>query len=241
MIDNTFREELKLAQMAAEEGDYVSACTLVSEKGLTGGKDVKDSVQRALARLGEVAGTKGVGEDYETVMLVGRDGTVFAASNPSYPNASMSDRDYFKSAIAGTSNTGDAVVSKVTNKPIVPVAIPVKSSSGKVEGALVFALSIQFVQDLVSAEKIGTTGYAFVVDATGLVIAHPNTANVMKLKGLEIQGMSDFIKKMIAQKTGVDPYVFNGVAKTAGYAPIATTKWSAGLTLPGCGISGHRE
>jgi len=42
----------------------------------------------------------------------------------------------------------------------------------------------------------------------------------------------DVAKAMMAGQSGVENYVFQGVPKTAGYAPILTTGWSVGLTLP---------
>ena len=60
-------------------------------------------------------------------MCVGTDGVAFAASDPSYVGVNFADRAYFKAALAGTANAGAAVISKVTNKPVVPVAAPIRS------------------------------------------------------------------------------------------------------------------
>ena len=48
----------------------------------------------------------------------------------------------------------------------------------------------------------------------------------------ELEGTREFTKKMIAGRAGVSTYVFQGVPKTAGYAPVKATGWSVGLTIP---------
>jgi methyl-accepting chemotaxis protein len=44
--------------------------------------------------------------------------------------------------------------------------------------------------------------------------------------------MEEISRKLINGQRGVDSYVYQGVAKTAGFAPVKTTGWSVCLTLP---------
>ena len=44
--------------------------------------------------------------------------------------------------------------------------------------------------------------------------------------------MEEISRKLISGQRGVDSYVYQGVAKTAGFAPVKTTGWSVCLTLP---------
>ena len=83
----------------------------------------------------------------------------------------------------------------------------------------------------------GKTGYAYVVDNAGIVIAHPREENIFKTNTAALPGMREFAKKMIAGESGVSNYVFQGVPKTAGFAPVKTTGWSVGVTLPGRRVS----
>ncbi len=47
-----------------------------------------------------------------------------------------------------------------------------------------------------------------------------------------MKGMEQVSLNMIAGKRGVEKYVFEGIAKSSGYAPVKTAGWSIGLTLP---------
>jgi methyl-accepting chemotaxis protein len=86
---------------------------------------------------------------------------------------SVAERPYFQQALAGKVNTGEVAKNKVTGKPFVPVAAPIYSDAGKVVGVMANILDISFVGAMIGDAKLGKTGYAFVVDGTGVIIAHP--------------------------------------------------------------------
>jgi len=248
-IDSVFAEEQKTAIAKALDKDVIEAAGEASKApeaptAANGAKSAKVAATEALALAakrdtlirvteGLVAfkQTRGLGESYDAIMCVGTDGVAFAASDPSYVGVSFADRPYIKTALAGTANAGAAVISKATKRPVVPVAAPILSE-GTVVGAYVLVLDAQFLDDLIVGEKIGRSGYAYVVDQTGLIIAHPVAENVFKTNLAELDGTREFAKKMIAGESGVSTYIFQGVAKTAGFAPVRSTGWSVGMTLP---------
>ena len=234
-INDVFLEEQKVAIGQALDADIVvgtfdAADGAAAAPGKTASVAV-DPLKRATDRLVEIKSTKGVGESYVALMVVGSDGVARAASDPSYVGVNIAERAYFKTALAGTANAGDAVISKVTNKPIVPVAAPIRSGD-RIVGVYVQILDGQFINNLILNEKIGKSGYAYVVDRTGLIIADPVAENVFKTNLAELDGTKEFTKKMVAGESGVSTYVFRGVAKTAGFAPVTTTGWSVGMTIP---------
>ena len=225
-INDVFVQEKKFAMGQALQDQIVAAA--VAPRGMALGGD---AIARATDRLLAVKNQKGLGEGFETILCVGRDGVAFAATDPSYVGVSFADRNYIKQALAGNANAGAAVISKVTGKPVVPVAAPIRSGN-EVVGVYVSILEAGFLNDLIINERIGRSGYAYVVDHDGLIIAHPVADNVFKTNLASLDGTRDFTRKMIAGESGVSTYVFNGVAKTAGYAPVTETGWSVGYTLP---------
>jgi methyl-accepting chemotaxis protein len=229
-VDGVFQEEKKIAVAGASDPAVVAAAAAAGGRGLPG-SSVQDAVGRAAARLTELKAGKGFGESYETLMCVGTDGTAFAASDPAYVGNSFADRQYIKTALGGTPCAGAVVISKVTRKPVVPVAAPIRSGDAVI-GAYVLILDAKFLDDFIAGEKIGKSGYAYIVDRTGLIIAHPKAENVFKTNLAELDGTREFTRKMIAGESGVSTYVFQGVAKTAGYAPVRETGWSVGFTIP---------
>ncbi|MGA2544968.1 MAG: methyl-accepting chemotaxis protein [Rectinemataceae bacterium] len=261
IIDRVFGEEKKLSLSFAIDPDIVAAAIAVSEKpvastekgtavaekpatgraasGKTTPAPVVDNgaaatgelLNRATAKINRFMQTKGLGDDYQVLVCIGLDGIPFAASDPTYLNVNFSDRGYVKTALAGTVNAGQAALNKVTKKPFAPFAAPIRSGD-KIVGVFAAIADISFLNELITGEKIGATGYSFVTDNTGLVLAHPKAENIFTLNISKLQGMEELSKKMSAGESGVHSYVFQGVPKTAGYAPIKATGWSVCLTLP---------
>ncbi len=243
MVDSYFAEEKKLALSYASDPDVVQAAAAAAqaERAPEPATSVKkatptiatgpEALARVTAKLAAFKATKGLGESYQVVLVADAHGKPLAASDPVYLGADLGTRDYFKAAMAGAVTVGATQLNKATNKPITTVAAPILVG-GKSVGVVGLGMDIGVLMDFVAKQSIGATGYAFMLDSTGLALAHPNPDNVFKLNLTELDGTRDFATKMIAGEHGVDTYVFQGVAKTAGYAPVTATGWSVGLTLP---------
>jgi methyl-accepting chemotaxis protein len=243
MIDRVFAEEQKIAISISVDPDVVAAAqaaappatetapVLKGGKTAAAGPSATELASRADQKLKALAATKGLGEGYESLLVAASDGRVFVSSNPKGVGANLSDRGYFKAAMAGNANVGAAVLSKVSNRPITSIAAPIVSGN-KVVGVVALIADISFLNDIIAGQKIGTTGYAFVIDNTGLTIAHPKAENVLTVDISKVHGMEEVSRKMLSGQRGVDSYVYQGVAKTSGFAPVKTTGWSVCLTLP---------
>ncbi len=227
-INSVFLEEQKIAVGQALDGDIVAAALAA---GKPASKVVAEAMKNATDRIVAVKKSKGLGEGYEAIMCIGTDGVAFAASSPAYIGQSYADEPYIKTALDGTPNAGAAVINHVTSKPVVPVAAPILSD-GKVVGVYVLVLDAQFLDPLIREGKIGISGYAYVIDQTGLVIAHPVASNVFATNLSQMDGTRALTARMIAGESGVGTYVFRDVPMTAGFAPVKATGWSVGMTLP---------
>lgn len=225
-VNNVLQEELKMSSAIAMSPVMVSYADSASTK------TDSPAANAANAFLTSLNGDSRTGSAYEVVILVGRSGRVIAASKANYVGTDVGDRDYVKAGFGGSANIGAANLNKVTGIPFIPVAAPVRGASGKVVGVVATILKLDFLSQLVSTTRIGQSGYGYVIDKNGLVLAHPVKEDVFKLNATKIPGMEDISRKMLAGQTGVDRYVFNGIDKIAGFAPIPTTGWSVGLTLP---------
>ena len=243
MIDRVFAEEQKIALSLSADPDIVAAAQAIAGpatetapaakggKSTAAGPTQAELLARVDRKLKALAATKGLGEGYEGMVVISPDGRCVVSSNPKGAGVDLSDRDYFRTAMAGRVNAGQAARSKVTNKPITPIAAPIVSEN-RVIGVVALVADIGFLNDIVTSQKIGKTGYAVVTDANGIVIAHPDATNIFKIDITKTPGMEDLGKKLLSGETGVVSYVFKGVAKTAGYAPVKATGWGVCLTLP---------
>ena len=145
----------------------------------------------------------------------------------------ISDRPYFIEAIKGNIVVSDPVISKATGNTIVVIAAPVKSDSGEIKGIIGGSIVLSYISDVVSSSKFGKTGYSFMVDKDGLIIAHPVAEKVFKenLIKNENADLVTIIKKMVSAESGVGYYTYEGVEKIVAYRPIQFTTWSVATTM----------
>jgi len=163
------------------------------------------------------------GNDYEAFFVTGLEGK-FLSSKGSIID--ISERDYFKAAIAGKVSVGTVVRSKGSGNPVLNFAAPIYSKSNQIIGVVVATLNTSFLTEKVASTKQGKTGYAFIVDHTGLCVAHPKKDLILKYNMMEHESMKALGSRMIAGEFGSDVYAMNGVKKMAGFAPVPLTGWS---------------
>ncbi len=170
---------------------------------------------------------------YETILLADAKGIVTADGNGGTNRGmSIAERSYFREAMKGRANIGHPVESKLSGLPVLPVCAPIRGADGRVLGALTTVLKIQFLTDNITSVQVGATGYPFMVDDAGLVIAHPNTGHILKTNLAKTGGMEAIMSRMLAGDRGVEAYVFEGMDKISGFAPVELTGWSIGVTQP---------
>jgi methyl-accepting chemotaxis protein len=86
----------------------------------------------------------------------------------------FSDHDWYR----GLSQVWEPYVSEVYQRHAAPmplvvaIAVPIRREQ-PVLGALVYQYRLDGITELLAQIKVGGSGYVFVVDATGTVVAHP--------------------------------------------------------------------
>jgi signal transduction histidine kinase len=141
----------------------------------------------------------------------------------------LSDRQYFLTAKAGKINIGTPKANKVTGKMGVALCAPIFSEKNGFVGAAVVGQDIEFILEPIAAVKIGKTGYAYLGDAKGPVVIHPDKNFIFKTKEEE-QGLKPLVDQMATGRTGVARYMFRGVKKMAAFAPIQIAGWNVVVT-----------
>lgn len=132
-----------------------------------------------------------------------------------------SDRDYFKTAMTGEANFSDVIISASTGIPIIVYAVPVYEDEAIV-GVIGASFDLSFIKSLISVNNDPNGSYAFLVDQTGVVVAHPdnevmdNRENLIELSP---------VAEVTAGKAGSSEYVFNDDTKLASYTPLEVTQW----------------
>ncbi|MEN6566702.1 MAG: methyl-accepting chemotaxis protein [Veillonellales bacterium] len=175
---------------------------------------------------------------YDSIGYIKPDGTYI---NSGGKQGSLADRDYFQQAIKGQAVISDPVISKSTGKPIVPIAIPVKTN-GVISGVIYGSVNMDGLSKKVLDVKIGQTGYAFVAQGDGLRIIHPDKDVAMKVNPLTDSATDPNLRqvseRMSRGETGLTAFEYKGAEKTYAFAPVAGTKWSLAIGVPTAEVTG---
>lgn len=207
----------------------VDVMTKVKNLGIDATKDdvarLRQEMKRKFERLDE---------HYMGIFVTDVNGLIITGElegGKEYKGAQLGNLDYFiKAKGTGKMVVSDIYKSKANGKIIYVACSPIKSKNGDFLGIFGMSIHAQAINEIVSETEVGESGYAFMVNKNGIVNAHPKADFILKLDLSTLDGLEDISKKMISGEAGVGEYIFKGVHKIAGFAPVASQGWSVALT-----------
>jgi putative methionine-R-sulfoxide reductase with GAF domain len=128
-------------------------------------------------------------------------------------------------------------IDEVTSEPLITMAIPVKNILGDIQGTLVAEVNLKFMWDLVDQLKVGETGYAYVVDNQGNLIAFEDTARVLRGENVEqIFEVQEFLENPSAAgdiTPDAVPYLgLAGKEVVGSFVPLGAPEWAVFVEIP---------
>jgi len=94
-----------------------------------------------------------------------------------------SDRQYVKDIVGGKAFTWQTLIGKTSKKPAVVLAVPIREE-GRLVGVMANAMQIDDISRRIATWKRGRSGFAFLVDEKGKVVAHQVKDFVVSQKNL---------------------------------------------------------
>lgn len=149
----------------------------------------------------------------------------------------ISKEDYFKEALNGHFTTSSTYFSQEDSGMMVTMATPINNKDGSTH-VLTCSLSIGTLNSLLNDVSIAKSGYGFIVDGTGKIVADKNLNNVldtvnyieMAKKDPSYSSIAGVVKQMIAKKTGGQTATLKGQQVYVSYRPVSNTDdWSIGM------------
>jgi methyl-accepting chemotaxis protein len=229
LADTILAEEIKLAEVFATDDQVHDFLTAVKQAGAGGATEQGSKLFQSLGKKFSKLGTA-----YQGVFVSDAEGNLLTGileGGAEYKGSNVADRGYFQNAKTGGKTViGDIARSKTTDKLICVICVPVTSSSQEFIGAVGLVLKVEFLTGLISSRKIGQSGYGFMTDKNGLILAHPVAEHILKLDITKLAGMEGIVKRMLAGEKGVEEYTFKGTDKIAGFAPLTAVNWYVAAT-----------
>ncbi|MHB8130072.1 MAG: methyl-accepting chemotaxis protein [Mobilitalea sp.] len=169
------------------------------------------------------------------IAVVKPDGT---ATYTDGSESQLGDRAYIIKAFEGQANISDVIISRVTNEPVIMVAVPIKNGS-EVVGVLIGRKDGNALSDITNDTGYGVRGFAYIINTKGTIIAHPtkdlvltqfNAINLVAEGDLSYEAFAKTVQTILDNKTGFIEYEDKAVDKKnvsllAGYSEIQGTDW----------------
>lgn len=166
---------------------------------------------------------------YSRLNIFNDNGDVVAASAfDKVKGINVTDRNYFKQAMQGKVFISSTMKSKENELPIFVIAAPLEFE-GRISGVIMAVVDMTiFSNDYIIPIKVGETGYGYLLNDMGIIIAHPDPSLVLTLDVSEY----DWGKTMIAGDTDAFQYEFRGVEKISVSRKLENADWVLGITVP---------
>ena len=158
---------------------------------------------------------------FESIILTDSTGKAVMTNESLTSQIDVSEREYFKKAVAGETAVSDILVSKMTGNQVVAVAYPIHYEN-QVIGVLVGTVKFDKLASHAADVQVGKTGYAYMTDMSGKIVYHRNKEMVEKEQNIldvKSESLQKHTKKMLAGETGHGFYTYNGVYKYVRFHP----------------------
>ena len=149
----------------------------------------------------------------------------------------IADRDYFIQCKETLSPViSNIIASKVTGDLTINLAAPIIVDN-EFAGLIVSQYNANFLSKLTSSIRVGDTGYSYMLDEDGTIIAYDNNELILSEFNVieeaesnsDLKSLAYIQKKMIAGEHGYSEYKQDGSTLFTSYAPIGINNWSIAL------------
>jgi len=201
----------------SELGELVAACT---DHKLAGAQPTLDRIQ---ARS----------PFYENVFLADSNGKEFLDSvggkSVGFDLAAVPEfRVNVDYARRGEVWVGEVMKSPATGRPVVLLTTPIRAN-GRLVGILGTPIELaDFSDSFVRKQRIGQTGYLYMIDDGGTMLAHPDPSKILSLNIAK----TDFGARMMAAGSGFLDYDSDGVRQTADFRRSQKKQWTIVAAVP---------
>ena len=221
--DTLLTESVKVySQIVDHENELIKKdLRWVADNDMVGNTMVSDLMRKTtLARIAT-----------ETVF---KDFSISDSAGKTFNDTDISTRDYFIQAKSGTPYISSPLIRMTDDSVTIMAATPLGDE------VLYGGIDYTKFSEVIDKIDIGTTGYGFIVDKNGTIIAHPDEQVVRDMTNYialaeEDHGyteLSGLITEMISGNSGITTVRVRGERRIIAYAPVPCDEgWSVGVAI----------
>ena len=154
---------------------------------------------------------------------------------------SVSDREWFKTAVSGKRFISEPILSRSLNILVLIFAIPVYDENRNIIDVLNCVVKAEYLSNMITDIVVGKTGICYILGTSGTTIADrdislvQNSVNISEEaktnKSLASLAAFETMTLKIAEPS-VGFYKYKGVKKIASFAKMETTGWTVIINAP---------
>lgn len=160
------------------------------------------------------------------VTLADIEGNILFSTDTSLNGSNEFQQRWFLEAMKGERYISDSFFDSKMRLPVFSISVPVMNQYQKPAGAINALVGLDGIQSICQQIKTGETGYTYIVDKNGVVLAHPQYKE-MVLNGYNaVTNMIQGAMKVVKGETGTENYEGSNNSKVMGtYDIIPSTGW----------------
>lgn len=168
-------------------------------------------------------------EVYDNILLLDKNGTVILSGLGTMDGKSLSDTEYYlRMKDAKSVQISKVKKSASSGNNIFVVAVPILDTNNEINGAILTSVSLSAISKITNGIKIGDTGYVYIVESDGTMIAHISEKEILQKNIFNI----DIGKEILEKKQGVGQYTYAGVTKLVAYDTNKEIGWTFVANIP---------
>lgn len=148
----------------------------------------------------------------------------------------LGDKEHFIKALNGQNCVSTIFMSQYEKEPIYVYTTPIKDTLNEKIIGVLFGTSDAFkLTEMIASISYGKTGYAFIIDKEGTIIAHKDFSKVfygINLLSTADNKLANIASHMVKGEAGKGAFMDNDQEWDIAYAPIHSTNWSVGIVAP---------
>jgi PAS domain S-box-containing protein len=184
----------------------------------------------------------GLERTFRRVAVSEPDGGAVASAarySPTRPGESSRDSRILRFSRRADADSGafisDVYIDPITSEPLASIRVPVFNALRVHRKTLTAELNLKLMWDLVDRLEVGRSGYAYVVDEQGTLLAFGDTARVLRGESVAtIPTVAEFVSGP-AQRTTRGVQIYRGLEGSfvvGTYVPLGTPSWAIVTELP---------
>ena len=124
--------------------------------------------------------------EFDRLNFLDMNGDIIASTDKSAIGNNFKSREYFTVAAGGRTFIAEPLKSAITKRSMLIMSAPVMDN-GKIQGVITANMDLdKFYSKVMSDIRIGSQGYAYIINKKGLIVAHPDESLIFK-EGVENQ------------------------------------------------------